>query len=80
MRRREITVTKAVVTEKLHVHFHCLHIFFPFNPFRKESANLIVSVTQGSISSNHAKIMQANANALLVSHTKFDKTSFCAKT
>ncbi len=29
MRRREITVTKAVVTKKLHNLFHCLQIFFP---------------------------------------------------
>jgi hypothetical protein len=80
MRRREITVTKAVVIEKMHNHFHCPQMFFSCGPFRKESANVNMSVTLGSNSSNHAKIMQVNAKALLVSFTKFDKTIFCART
>jgi hypothetical protein len=48
--------------------------------FRKESANVNVSITLDSSSSNHAKIMQVKAKALLVSFTKFDKTFFCART
>jgi hypothetical protein len=53
---------------------------FRFSPFRKESAYVNVIVTLFSISSNHAKIMQVNANALLVGFTKFDKTICCAQT
>jgi hypothetical protein len=62
------------------VHFNCPQMFFRFSPFCKESANVKVSVALFSITSNHAKIMHKNANALLVSFTKFEKTSFCART
>jgi hypothetical protein len=77
MRRREITVTKAAVIEKLLLS---LPANISCSPCRKESANVNVRVTLGSISSNHAKIMQIKAKALLVCFTKFDKPFFCART